>query len=120
MFRFSVAIGVLVVAAQAALAAGPVALVAVVAIGAMVFVGMRGSQPSVDRAVPLRRGSRWFAGSAIALVGAVAIPAVDGGELNEVWWSAMAVLVVAATACAVVGAALALGSQPRPRRTTTP
>ena len=120
MALFSVAVEVLVASGLAALAAGPIALAAVIAAGAAAFVRMRGAQPSVDGAATRRRGSRWLVGSAAAIAGAVAIPAVDGGELNQPWWSAMAAMVIAVVVFAAIGAGLVFTSDRAPRARTTP
>jgi hypothetical protein len=115
MARFVVVIVTLVVAALAALAAGPMALVPVLVVAVAIVWGMR-SAPPLDAARETRP-ARWFAGAAVAVVAAVMIPVVDGGELSEPAWAVMAVLMVAGVALAVTGLAFLFGPA---RREPTP
>jgi hypothetical protein len=117
MARFLVAVVVLMAAVVAALAAGPVALVPVMLAAIAVYVGMRGAPPVDARSA---HPARWLAAAVGAIGAAVAIPLIDGGELNEPSWAAMAVLGVAGVGLALTGlfqlATTAHGSRPSATR----
>ncbi len=43
----------------------------------------------------------------LAIIAAVAIPAIDGGELNELWWTVMAIALLGGIGMAITGVILA-------------
>jgi branched-subunit amino acid permease len=45
----------------------------------------------------------WLVAGLAALAGAIIIPAVDGGELSEAWWSVMAGLFLSGIALLITG-----------------
>lgn len=45
----------------------------------------------------------WLVAGLAALAGAIIIPAVDGGELSEAWWSVMAGLFLIGIALLITG-----------------
>jgi len=45
----------------------------------------------------------WLIAGLAALAGAIIIPAIDGGELSETWWSMMAGLFLAGVALLITG-----------------
>lgn len=100
-------------AAAIALAAGPFAL-APIAIAALAL-GMwwvRQNRPIA----PDRSAHRGIAWSAVGLTGigiGILIPAVDGGELSEVWWTAMAASLLVGIAALVAGIILAVSDRSR-------
>lgn len=105
MSRFVVSVVVVATAIVAALAAGPVALVpmavvAVAVVAVAVHMGRRDAPPiDVRYAHPAR-----LLVAAVGAIGvAVAIPAIDGGELSEPAWAAMAVLLIAGIGLALAG-----------------
>ena len=84
---------IVIVTATLAVAAAIVAQVVLVpiAVAALVawFLLGRGSQPIASPSAS-RHWKRWMLAGGLAVVVAIAIPAIDGGELNEVWWTVMA------------------------------
>ena len=103
MTRFVLAIGGVTICVLAALAAGPFALLAGAAGAVAVWSLFNGRAPTSGDVARGRGGARWLAGGAAALAGAVAIPQIDGGELSELWWSVMALLVVIGVALIATG-----------------
>jgi hypothetical protein len=101
---------IIVVAATLAIAAAIVAKVmllplALLALAAWFMWGRR-ARP-IASAASSRHWMRWMLAGAAAIVGAVAIPAIDGGELNEFWWTIAAVALLAGIAMAVTAVVLA-------------
>ncbi len=55
--------------------------------------------------------TRWLVLGAAAVAVAILIPAIDGGELSEAWWTVMAGFFLAGTALLITGVVkLASGS----------
>jgi hypothetical protein len=100
MSRFAVSVVVLVAGIAAALAGGPIALVPMAAVAVAVFMGMRDTPP-----IEVRSGhpARWLVTAVGAIGVAVAIPVIDGGELSEPAWAAMAVLLIGGVGLALTG-----------------
>lgn len=79
------------------------------------------SSGSQDRPIGAHGSShRWYgwlaAGAAMLAIGG-AIPAIDGGELNEGWWTAFAVAVLTGTEMILAGVILAVnGRSPRSKQ----
>jgi hypothetical protein len=112
---------IIVVAATLAIAAAIVAKVmllplALLAIAAWLMWGRR-ARP-IASAASSRHWMRWMHGGAVAIVVAVAIPAVDGGELNEFWWTVAAVALLGGIAMAVT--AMVLAASGRAHRLASP
>jgi hypothetical protein len=112
---------VIVVAATLAIAAAIVAKVmllplALLAIAAWFMWGRR--SPPIASAASSRHWMRWMLGGALAIVVAVAIPTIDGGELNEFWWTIAAVALLGGIAMAVT--ALVLAASGRAHRLASP
>ena len=63
----------------------------------------------IESAVPSRHWVRWLAGGASAVAVALAIPAVDGGELSGFWWTIAAVALLSGIAMTVTALVLATG-----------
>jgi hypothetical protein len=61
---------------------------------------------------------RWMLAGALAIVIAVAIPTIDGGELNEVWWTVAAVALLGGIAMAIT--AMVLAASARAHRLASP
>ncbi len=102
MVKVAAAVGIATLVVVLVLVAGPAALLLVAAGAvALLLVGRRGS--STRPVEELRAGWSWFVGGAVALLAAVAIPVLDGGELSEVRWSAMALLGVTGIALVLTG-----------------
>jgi hypothetical protein len=99
------------VAIASLLAGGALALIPIAATGlAAWFLWGRSLQPIA----PARSSQRWLwwliaGGSCIAI--GVAIPQIDGGELNSLWWSVMAITVIGGIVMAVIGVLLAVGDR---------
>ena len=110
MTRFVVAVGTLTVCVVAAIAVGPLALLAVLGAAALVWFGAIRSTPTAEDAARLGASPLWLAGGLAALAGAVAIPLIDGGELSQTWWSVMAALGLAGVALVITAVSLRLSS----------
>jgi hypothetical protein len=65
-----------------------------------------------------RHWMRWMLTGALAIVFAVAIPTIDGGELSEVWWTVAAVALLGGIAMAITG--LVLAASARAHRLASP
>jgi hypothetical protein len=105
---------ILAVAATAAAAAALVAQVLLLPLGLAVLVAWHvwGKRlPPVAPASASRRWTTWLIAAALAIAVAVAIPAVDGGELNELWWTVMAIALLAGVGMAVTGLILAVSDR---------
>jgi hypothetical protein len=61
---------------------------------------------------------RWMLAGALAIAIAVAIPTIDGGELNEVWWTVAAVALLGGIAMAMT--AMVLAASARAHRLASP
>ena len=112
---------IIVVASTLAIAAAIVAKMmllplALLAIAAWFTWGRR-ARP-IASAASSRHWMRWMLGGALAIVVAVAIPAIDGGELNEFWWTIAAVALLGGIAMAVT--ALVLAASGRAHRLASP
>ena len=112
---------IIVAAATLAIAAAIVAQVmllplALLAIAAWFTWARRA--PPIASAASSRHWMRWMLGGALAVVVAVAIPAIDGGELNEFWWTIAAVALLGGIAMAVT--ALVLAASGRAHRLASP
>ena len=55
----------------------------------------------------------WLIAGGVAIAVAIAIPAIDGGELNAFWWTVMALSMLGGIGMAITGASLAVGSRPQ-------
>jgi hypothetical protein len=102
-----------------ALVGGPAALVPVAGIvGVAACMLVRSRRLARPLEEPHRWG-RWLAAGAVLVAGAVVIPVIDGGELDELWWSVAAVLLVGGLTISFVGLLTAVrggngGSPERP------
>jgi hypothetical protein len=65
-----------------------------------------------------RHWMRWMLAGALAIVFAVAIPTIDGGELNEVWWTVAAVALLGGIAMTIT--AVVLAASARAHRVASP
>ena len=104
MTRYVVAVGALTVGIAAALAAGPLAVLAVLAASAAIWFGFARSTPTAEHIARQGASPWWLVAGVVALAGAIIIPAVDGGELSQTWWSVMAALILAGIALLVTAA----------------
>lgn len=112
---------IIVVAATLAIAAAIVAKVmllplALLAIATWLMWGRR-ARP-IASAASSRHWMRWMLAGALAIVVAVAIPAIDGGELNEFWWTTAALALLGGIAMAVTG--LVFAASGRAHRLASP
>ena len=89
----------------------PVIPIAVLAVAAGLW-WFRQGRP-IGPASPSRRGLAWLAAGIVGIGIAVLIPAVDGGELNEFWWTVMAVSLLAGIAMAIFGTFHTVTGRPR-------
>jgi len=115
MTRVLVTVGTLTVCVVAAVAIGPLAVLAVLGAAALLWFGSVRSAPTAEGIARRGRSSGWLLGGLAALAGAIAIPLVNGGELNEIWWSVMAVLGLAGVALVITAVLLKVSSQGLPR-----
>lgn len=100
-----VAAGVLAVAVIAAVIGGGglmllAPLVAVAAVGVIVAGSRNRLHVPIDQA---RRVGAWAAAGVLAIVIGVAIPAIDGGELNAFWWTVMAACLLSGIGLLLMG-----------------
>jgi hypothetical protein len=117
MTRFVVAVGMLTVCVVAAIAIGPLAVLAVLGTAALLWCGSARSAPTAEGAARAGSPPRWLVGGLATLAGAIAIPLIDGGELSQIWWSVMAVLGLAGLALLITAVSLMLSSR-HPRVTS--
>ena len=105
---------VVTIAATASIVAVLVATVTLIPIAVLWFgawfVWGRKLQP-IAAVSTSRRWATWLVAGAVAIAVAIAIPAIDGGELNAFWWTAMFVSLLGGIAMAVVGTALAVSDR---------
>lgn len=102
--------------ALAAVASSPVALIplAVIMIAAVVWWARQ--DRSIESNAPAH-GWYWWLGAGLATIAAgIAIPAIDGGELDEGWWAVFALALLAGTAMTLTGIVLALSGPMRSSR----
>jgi hypothetical protein len=92
--------------AGAALALIPLAVVALAAL----YLGRRSLRP-IAPAHSSRRWAWWLLAGGVSIGAGVAIPQIDGGELNSLWWSVMAVAVLGGIVMAVIGILLAVSDR---------
>ncbi len=97
-------------AAAVALAVSPLALIPIAGmVGAAGFWWSRQDKPIRPKTSGSRRGFAWLVAGATSVGVGVAIPAIDGGELSEVWWTIFALSLLGGIAMVVIGLTLALG-----------
>jgi cytochrome bd-type quinol oxidase subunit 2 len=101
---------IVAVAGTVATAAALVAKVALVPLtlvaGAAWFFWGRRAHP-IASASSSRRWLRWMLAGGLAIVAAAAIPAIDGGELNQLWWTVTAVALLSGIGMAATAVVLA-------------
>ena len=78
---------------------------AVLGLGAW-FAWGRPLQP-IAPAAAARRGVTWLITGGVAIAIAVAIPAIDGGELSAFWWTVMTLALLGGVGMTITGALLA-------------
>jgi hypothetical protein len=99
------------VAIASLLAGGALALIPIAAtVVAAWFLSGRSLQP-IAPARSSRRWLSWLLAGGVSIAIGVAIPQIDGGELNSVWWSVMAITVVGGIVMAVIGVLLAFSDR---------
>ena len=84
-----------IVLVLALVGAGPIVVVPLLGVVVALFVVARGRDRFDVPVDAPRRAGMWAVGGALAIAVGVAIPAIDGGELNAFWWSAMALSLLA-------------------------
>ena len=110
MTRFVVAVGTLTVCVVAAIAVGPISLLGVLGVAALVGFGAMRSGRTAEDAARREASPLWLVGGLATLAGAIAVPIIDGGELSELWWSVMAALGLAGVALLITAGCLRLSS----------
>jgi hypothetical protein len=99
---------ILAVVGTAAIAAVLVAQLALIPLAVLGLAGWfawgRPLQP-ITPAAASRRWLTWLIAGGVAV--AIAIPAVDGGELNALWWTVMMLTLLGGIGMAITGALLA-------------
>lgn len=60
-----------------------------------------------------RRWMTWLIAGGVAIAIAIAIPAIDGGELNQFWWTVMMLTLLAGLGMAITAGSLAAGGRTR-------
>ena len=97
-------------AAAVALAVSPFALIPIAGVaGAAGIWWSRQGKPVRPKASGSRRGFAWLVAGAASVGVAGAIPAIDGGELSEFWWTIFALSVLGGIAMVLTGLTHALG-----------
>jgi hypothetical protein len=98
-------------AAIAAILVAQLALIPVAVLGlAAWFAWGRPLQP-IARASASRRWLTWLIAGGVAIAIAIAIPAIDGGELSELWWTVMMLTLLGGIGMAITGALLAVSDR---------
>jgi hypothetical protein len=101
---------ILVAAGTIAIAVALVAKVVLLPLGALAAVAWlawgRRMQPIAPRSSS-HHWMRWMVAGPLAICVGVAIPAIDGGELDQVWWTAMAIALLSGIGMTVAGLVLA-------------
>jgi hypothetical protein len=99
-------------AAAVALAAGPLTLapIAVAAFGLGLW-WVRQNRP-IAPARSSRRGIFWCAAGITGIAIGILIPVIDGGELSEVWWTAMAGSLLFGIGALVAGLIFVVSARP--------
>jgi hypothetical protein len=108
------------VAVAVALAISPLALIPIA--GAVFVAGLwwsRQGQPIRPTTSRQRRGLGLLIGGAAMVGVAIAIPAIDGGELDELWWTIFVLSLLGGIAMMVIGLIQTLGNQTTPTPATT-
>jgi hypothetical protein len=77
------------------------------------FAWGRSMQPIASAAAP-RRGLTWLIAGGVAIAVAIAIPAIDGGELNALWWTVMMLALLGGIGMVIAGASLGISGRARP------
>lgn len=107
------------VAAAVALAVSPWALIPIAgAVCAASLWWLRQAQPVPRASSRFRRGLRWLVAGAGGIGLAVAIPAVDGGELSGFWWTIFAISLLGGVATMAIGVLYSLSNREIPAATT--
>ena len=119
MNRFVIVVVTTTIAVAAALTAKVMLLpLGLVVLGAWMAWGR---QPhTAARGAAARRWPIWLAAGALAIAAAVAIPAIDGGELNGFWWMVMAMSLLAGIAMTVAAVMLAISGHSQLAPTSKP
>jgi hypothetical protein len=93
--------------AIAAILVAQLALIPLAVLGlAAWFAWGRPLQP-IAPAADSRRWVTWLIAGGVAIAIAITIPAIDGGELNALWWTVMMLTLLAGIGMAITGALLA-------------
>lgn len=112
MNRIIILIIAATVAAAVALAVSPWALVPIAgAVFAAGWWSLRQDRPIRPTTSGSRRGLAWLVAGAASVGVAVAIPAIDGGELSELWWTIFALSLLGGIAMMVIGLVQAMTSR---------
>jgi hypothetical protein len=97
--------------AVAAILVAQLALIPLAVLGlAAWFAWGRPLQP-IAPAVASRRWVTWLTTGGMAFAVAIAIPAIDGGELNALWWTVMMLTLLGGIGMAITGALLAVNGR---------
>jgi hypothetical protein len=99
------------IAVAATGAVGPVVLIPIAAVGIAVTLWWSGQNRPVALPAGSRRGLWWLAAGVAGIGTGIAIPAIDGGELNGFWWTVMAVSLLAGIGMTVVGVVTAVSDR---------
>jgi hypothetical protein len=98
-------------AAIAAILVAQLALIPLAVLGlATWFAWGRPLQP-IAPASASRRWLTWLIAGGVAIAIAIAIPAIDGGELSELWWTVMMLTLLGGIGMAITGALLAVSDR---------
>jgi hypothetical protein len=94
-----------------AILAGQLALIPIAVLGfAAWFAWGRPLQPIAPIAAS-RRWAPWAIAGGVAIAIAIAIPAIDGGELDAFWWTVMTLTFLGGVGMAITGALLAVSGR---------
>lgn len=107
-----VVIAVVGTAAIAAILVTQLVLIPLALMGLAAWFAWGRPRRPIAPATPPRRWATWLLAGGAAIASAIAIPAIDGGELDEPWWALMVLALLAGIGMAITGALLAVKGRP--------
>lgn len=93
------------------LAGGALALIPMTATALVAWLLWGRQLQPIAPARSSRRWLWWLIAGAVAIGTGVAIPQIDGGELNSLWWTVMAITVLGGIVMAAIGILLAVSDR---------
>jgi hypothetical protein len=97
--------------AIAAILVAQLALIPLAVLGLAAWYAWGRPLQPIAPAAASRRWVTWLIAGGVAVAVAVAIPAIDGGELNALWWTVMMLTLLGGIGMAITGALLAVNGR---------